>query len=62
MNHIIWYIIIILFVIILFILMKRKNEGFENIDINIGNVLSIYYYEYFISLLKKEHLDRKSVV
>ena len=54
------YIIILLIVIILFILLKGKNEGFENVDINIGNVLSIYYYEYFISLLKKEHFYYKT--
>ena len=52
MIHV-WYIIILLIIIIIFILIKKTRkgiEGFENVDINIGNVLSIYYYEYFISL------------
>lgn len=58
------YIIILLCVVVIFILIKKsrnsRKEGFENIDVNIGNVLSIYYYEYFISLLKKEHFYYKT--
>ena len=61
MIHNIWYIIILLSVIIIFILIKKsRKEGFENVDINIGNVLSVYYYDYFISLLKKEHFYYKN--
>jgi hypothetical protein len=57
------YIIILFLLIVLFILIKRikgkRIEGFQ-VDINIGNALSIYYYEYFISLLKKEHFYYKT--
>lgn len=51
----IWYIIIIIF-FLFFILYQQSvyKESYENVSINIGNVLADYYYKYFISILKKE--------
>jgi hypothetical protein len=57
-----WYFIVLVVVVVVFVInhFKRKNrkkfkENFENVSINIGNILCVYYYKYFISLLKKEH-------
>ena len=50
--------IILLLIIVLYICNnKEKNENFENTSIDIGNVLSEYYYKYFISVLKKENFN-----
>jgi hypothetical protein len=59
MKIMIWYLILLIIVVVLFLIIKfkKKNENFENVSINIGNVLSVYYYNYFISLLKKEHFN-----
>ena len=35
----------------------NKKENFENVKIDVGNVLSTYYYNYFISILKKEDFN-----
>jgi len=56
------YILIISILFIAFIIIKEikinsknKNvESFENVTIHIGNVFSVYYYRYFMSILKKE--------
>ena len=53
-------IIIFICIIVLFILIKiniynnKIFESYDNIEINIGNVLSDYYYKYVISILNKE--------
>jgi hypothetical protein len=59
----IWYIIFISVFIILFIYFKNSHkdckscENYENINVDIGNNLSHYYFKYFISILKKENFD-----
>jgi hypothetical protein len=37
--------------------LKNQQGGSLNINIDIGNVLSTYYYNYFISILKKEDFN-----
>ena len=57
MRSIIWYIIILFIVIVLFCFNKKSKENYENINMDIGNTLSDYYYKYFISILKKEDFE-----
>lgn len=39
--------------VILFSFYFIKKESFENVSIDIGNIFSVYYYRYFMSILKK---------
>jgi hypothetical protein len=55
MNILIILSIILLIIIIIINKYNNKiHENYENIDINIGNVLCDYYYKYVLSILKKE--------
>jgi hypothetical protein len=58
----VWYIIIWIIIIVIFLCINKniKKENFENVSINIGNILCVYYYNYFISILKKEHFYYKN--
>lgn len=47
-------IILIILLIILLIYKSRVYENYDNAPIDIGNVLSVYYYNLVLSILKKE--------
>ena len=51
--------IVILTFILLFLLTKQNKiyENYENININLGNVLSDYYYKYVFSILTKKDFN-----
>jgi hypothetical protein len=51
---IVYTLFIFVSIFILFFILKKNKESFENVTIHIGNVFSVYYYRYFMSILKKE--------
>ena len=59
MKNNIFIIICILIICFILIIIKYNtiHENYENIDINLGNVLSDYYYKYVLSILKKEDFN-----
>jgi len=59
MNIKLIYIIILIFIILLFIIIKnnKNKENYENINIDIGNQLSDYYYRIVMSILEKKDFE-----
>jgi hypothetical protein len=59
MNIKLIYTIILIFIILLFIIIKnnKNKENYENINIDIGNQLSDYYYKIVMSILEKKDFE-----
>ena len=55
--NILIYAIILLFIIILFIMIKPNKENYKNINIDIGNQLSDYYYKIVMSILEQKDFE-----
>jgi hypothetical protein len=57
MNTLIIKILILLFIIIIFINLYNNKENYENINIDIGNQLSDYYFKIVLSILEKKDFE-----